>query len=146
MKKLILMLLLLCTSFAVCQTKVDINTDTKNSLPANRIGSAPYTNLTSTCTGAQGWNLNSQLIFNAKITTTGACTLNLTNPVAGGNYILVIIHGSGGSITLGTGCNWAVANSGAGAITESSGIGAVDVLAFSYDGVNCYAIFNTSFN
>lgn len=130
----------------MAQTKTDISKDTKNSLPGTRLGSTPFTTLSTNCTGAQTWNVNNQLLFNAKLTTTGACTLNLTNPVAGGNYVLVLIKGSGGSITLGTGCNWAVAGGGSGSITQTSTVGAIDVMAFQYDGVNCYVIFNTNFN
>jgi len=110
--------------------------------------SQPFSSLTTTCAGAQTWALGSAWVANASITITGSCTLNLTNPLAGGNYVLAVTQGSGGSHTLalGTGCIWKVSGGGAGAITPSTTAGAIDVLAFTYDGTNCYANYNKNFN
>lgn len=147
MKKLLLVFLLAVLALpCMPQTKIDINNQTKNQLLGTRLGAAPFTTLTTTCNSTITWNLNSQLVFNAKITTTGACTFNISNPVAGGTYVLIMTHGAAGSMNLGTGCTWKVSNGGAGDVTQSAGTNAIDVLAFIYDGTNCYANFNTNFN
>jgi len=110
--------------------------------------STSFGNLTSTCAGAQTWALASAWVANAKITLTGSCTLNLTNPLAGGNYVLEVIQGSGGShtLTLGTGCTWKVGGGGGGAVTPTTTAGAIDVLAFTFDGTNCLATYGKNFN
>jgi hypothetical protein len=79
---------------------------------------------------------------------SGSRTLNITNPVIGGNYVLKLIQdGTGGEgLTLGTGCTWKVANGGAGAVTLSTGAAALDVLTFIYDGTNCLASFLANLN
>ena len=107
-----------------------------------------FSSLTTTCTSAQTWAIASAWVANASITITGSCTLNLTNPLAGGNYVLVVTQGSGGShtLTLGTGCTWKVSGGGGGAITPTTTAAAIDVLAFTYDGANCYANYNKNFN
>jgi hypothetical protein len=113
------------------------------------VSSTSFTSLTTTCAGAQTWAIASAWIANATITITGACTLNITNPLAGGNYVLIVTQGAGGSHTLalGTGCTWKVSGGGAGAVTPSTAAGAIDVLAFTYDGTaNCYANYNKNFN
>jgi hypothetical protein len=116
---------------------------------AARTGTAsPFSSLTTTCAGAQTWALGGAGFANASITLTGACTLNLTGPVNGGNYVLEVIQGSGGShtLTLGTGCTWKVSGGGGGAVTPSTAATSIDVLAFTYDGTNCYANYNKLFN
>lgn len=107
-----------------------------------------FANITSTCTGTETFAIASAWIANAVITTTGSCVLNITNPLAGGNYVVVVIQGAGGSHTLGlgTGCTWKVSGGGAGAVTPSTGAGAIDILAFTYDGANCYANYNKNFS
>lgn len=124
-----------------------LSTDGGNPQQASWITTA-FTSLTATCAGAQTWAIGSQLLANASITLTGACTLNLTGPINGGNYVLEVIQGAGGSHTLalGTGCTWKVSGGGAGAITPTTTAAAIDVLAFTYDGTNCYANFNKNFN
>jgi hypothetical protein len=101
----------------------------------------------ATVTWAIGYNSTA----NASLTFTvhsGSRTLNITNPVNGGSYVLWIKQdGTGGEgLTLGTGCTWKVSGGGGGAITPSTGANAIDVLAFTYDGANCYANFNKNFN
>ncbi len=55
--------------------------------------------------------------------------------------------GTGGEgLVLGSGCVWKVSGNGAGAITLSTGPGAIDVLAFTYDGTNCYLNFASNFD
>ena len=97
------------------------------------------------------WAIGSQLVQNASLTFTvhsGSRTLNITNPVNGGSYVLKVIQdGTGGEgLTLGTGCTWKVSGGGSGAVTPSTGANAIDILAFTYDGTNCYANFNKNFN
>jgi hypothetical protein len=97
------------------------------------------------------WNTASALLANASLTFTvhgGSRTLNVSNMVNGGSYVIWLKQDSTGGegLALGTGCIWKVSGGGAGAITPSTGANAVDVLAFTYDGTNCYANFNTNFN
>jgi hypothetical protein len=97
------------------------------------------------------WAIGSIGIANANLTFTvhsGSRTLNITNPVNGGSYVVWLKQdGTGGEgLTLGTGCTWKVANGGAGAVTLSSGANAIDVLAFTYDGTNCYATLGKNYN
>lgn len=97
------------------------------------------------------WAIASAMCANAALTFTvhsGSRTLNITNPTNGGSYVLWIKQdGTGGEgLTLGTGCTWKVSGGGAGAVTPSTGASAIDVLAFTYDGTNCYANFNKTFN
>jgi hypothetical protein len=106
-----------------------------------------FSNLTSACAGVQSWNLASTWVVNASLTLTGACTVNVSNPLIGGNYLLQIIQGGTGSNTLTlAGCTWRISNGGVGAITPTSTVGAVDILAFTYDGANCYANYSRNFN
>jgi hypothetical protein len=78
----------------------------------------------------------------------GARTLNITNPVIGGNYVLKLIQdGTGGEgLTLGTGCTWKVAGGGAGAVTLTNAANALDALTFLYDGTNCLATLIPNLN
>lgn len=94
------------------------------------------------------WAIAGVTIANATVTIAGNRTLNITGPVTGGTYILRLVQGSGGSHTLalGTGCTWKVSGGGSGAITPSTAASAIDILAFYYDGTNCYANFATNFN
>lgn len=97
------------------------------------------------------WALGSAICANAGLTFTvhsGSRTLAITGPVNGGSYVVWIKQDATGGegLTLGSGCTWKVSNGGAGAITPSAGANAIDVLAFTYDGTNCYANFNKNFN
>jgi hypothetical protein len=94
------------------------------------------------------WAIASVLNAQATVTLGGNRTLNITNPVIGGNYVLRVVQDGTGSrtLTLGTGCTWKVSGGGAGAITPSTTANAIDILAFVYDGTNCYANFNKNFN
>jgi hypothetical protein len=90
------------------------------------------------------WALANTVCNNASLTFTvhsGSRTLNITNPVNGGSYVIWLKQdGTGGEgLTLGTGCTWKVIGGGAGAVALSSGASAIDVLTFTYDGTNCYA-------
>lgn len=94
------------------------------------------------------WAIASAYTANATVTLGGNRTLNITNPQSGGTYILRILQDATGTrtLTLGTGCTWKVSGGGAGAITLSTAANAIDVLAFYYDGTNCYANLNKNFS
>ena len=94
------------------------------------------------------WAIASVPAANAKVTLGGNRTLNITNPVTGGSYVLVVIQDGTGSrtLTLGTGCTWKIGGGGSGTITPSTSANAVDILAFTYDGTNCYGNFAKNFN
>lgn len=97
------------------------------------------------------WAIGSQPFANATLTFTvhsGSRTLNITNPLNGGSYVLKLVQDATGGegLTLGTGCTWKVINSGAGAITPSTGANAIDILAFTFDGTNCLATFGKTYN
>lgn len=125
------------------------NLECLNSSGTSCLGPPPFATQTDGATVT--WAIASANIANASLTFTthgGSRTLNITNPVNGGSYVLKIIQdGTGGEgLTLGTGCTWKVSGGGSGAITPSTTASAIDVLAFTYDGTNCYANFNKNFN
>lgn len=94
------------------------------------------------------WAVGSSPLANAGVTLGGNRTLNVTGLLTGGTYTLKVIQDATGSrsLTLGTGCTWKVSNGGGGTITPTAAANAVDVLAFIYDGTNCYANFAHNFN
>ena len=101
--------------------------------------------------GTVTWAIASVLNAQATLTFTvhtGNRTLNITNPVVGGNYVLKLIQDATGGVglVLGTGCTWKVVNGGAGAVTLTNAPNALDVLTFIYDGTNCLTtlLFNLS--
>ncbi len=101
----------------------------------------------STVTWAIGSVLNAQATLTFTV-HSGSRTLNITNPVIGGNYMLKLIQdGTGGEgLILGTGCTWKVAGGGSGAVTLTSSTAAIDLLKFTYDGANCLAQLTANFN
>jgi hypothetical protein len=97
------------------------------------------------------WAIGSVANDNKSLTFTvhgGSRTLNITNPVNGGNYVLWLKQDATGGegLTLGTGCTWRIANGGGGAISPSTGANAIDVLAFTYDGTSCFGTFSKNYN
>jgi hypothetical protein len=97
------------------------------------------------------WNVASVSAVSATVTlshSTGTRALNVSNLVTGGFYTLILKQDStgGAAMTLGSGCTWKVGGGGSGAITLTSTGLAIDILAFFYDGTNCYANFQTNFN
>lgn len=94
------------------------------------------------------WDVASLSLKNATVTLGGNRTLNVSNLVSGGTYILRIVQDATPprTLTLGTGCTWKVANGGAGAITLTNAANAIDVLTFYYDGANCYANLGNNYN
>lgn len=107
-----------------------------------------FTNLTRSCAGTQTWAIDSASVANASITLTGACKLSLTGLLTGGNYILKVIQGGSGNntLTLDSGCTWKISGGGRGAVNPTPAPGAIDILAFTYDGTNCYANYDKNFN
>lgn len=88
------------------------------------------------------WAIASVLNAQATVTLGGNRTLNITNPVIGGNYVFRIAQDGTGTRTLtpGTGCTWkVVGGTGGGTFPLSTAANAVDVLAFIYDGTSCLA-------
>ena len=99
------------------------------------------------------WAIGNVPLANTSLTFTvhgGSRTLNITNPVDGGSYVILLKQDATGGegLVLGTGCTWKVINGGGGAITLSTGAAAVDVLAFTYQGAtgNCYANLGKNYN
>lgn len=97
------------------------------------------------------WAIGTSICANADLTFTvhsGSRTLNLTGMENGGSYVLLIKQDSTGGegLTLGSGCTWKVGGGGTGAITPSTAANAIDILAWTYDGTNCYLNFRTNFD
>jgi hypothetical protein len=97
------------------------------------------------------WDLGSAVVTNGIVTlihTTATRALNISNPVNGGFYTLVIKQdATGGALmTLGTGCTWKVANNGAGVIVLTAAANGVDMLTFTYDGTFCWTNYQSNFN
>lgn len=97
------------------------------------------------------WAVGNVLLANASLTFTvhsGSRALNVTGLVNGGSYVLKLIQDATGGegLTLGTGCTWKVISGGAGAITLTASANAIDVLAFTFDGTNCYATIGKNYS
>jgi len=108
--------------------------------------SLSYTTLTDGATIT--WAIGSAPYANSKVTIAGNRTLNITNPVNGGQYTVNITQDATGSrtLTLGSGCTWKIVNGGAGAITLTTTANATDILTFTYDGTSCYGTLGKNFN
>lgn len=96
------------------------------------------------------WNAASNAFDNKTLLFTthgGSRTLNVSNLISGGHYVLTIQQDATGGegLTLGSGCTWKVSGGGGGAISLSAGANAIDLLDFRYDGTNCYAILTKNF-
>jgi hypothetical protein len=131
---------------------INLATNITGILPAANGGTGGVPTFVTLTDGAiVTWAIGSVTAANAGLTFTvhsGSRTLNLTGIVNGGSYVLWIKQdGTGGEgLTLGSGCTWKVGSGGAGGVTPSTGANVVDILAFTYDGTNCYANFNKNFN
>lgn len=82
--------------------------------------------------GSPVWNLN--LGENATITLTGNATLSITNPVAGMCGIITVFQNTNTGKTLALPANSTVENSGSHTVNLTTVTGAMDLLAFYYDG------------
>lgn len=83
--------------------------------------------------------------YNAKVTLGGSRTLSVTNLQAGCYGTLEVVQGGSGSYTLTLPAGSKVANAGAGAVTLSTAVGAIDCLAFYYNGTTLYWTVSTDF-
>ena len=88
---------------------------------------------------------------NATVTlvhTLSTRALNITGLVSGASGVLIIKQDStgGAALTLGTGCTWKIVGGGAGAIVLTGTANSIDILAWSYDGTNCYGVLDANFN
>jgi hypothetical protein len=94
------------------------------------------------------WAIGTAHVANATLTlvhTTSTRAINLTGLANGGAYVLLLKQDStgGAAATLGSGCTWYQARwAGYAPLTTlalTTSASAVNVLAFIYDGTNCYA-------
>lgn len=108
--------------------------------------SAAFTTLTDS--SAVTWAIGSASLANATLTlshTTTTRTINVTGLVSGGTYLLILKQDStgGATATLGTGATWYQGSTtGYKPLTTlalTTTANAINILAFTYDGVNCYA-------
>jgi collagen type VII alpha len=94
------------------------------------------------------WAITSSALANSTLTlvhTTATRSINLTGLVNGGSYLIVLKQDTtgGAAATLGTGCTWY--QGGSSGFTASTTLAltttasAINILAFVYDGTNCYA-------
>lgn len=97
------------------------------------------------------WAIGSAVCANASLTFTvhsGSRTLNLTGLVNGGSYVIWLKQdGTGGeNLSGGTGCTWKQLGGGGSTFTLTGTANAIDILAFTYDGTNCYANLGKAYN
>lgn len=90
------------------------------------------------------WNIGNLEVANAMVTISGNRTLNLTGALSGGSYILIIEQDSVGSWTLTLPGSWRF--EGGGGLVLSTAPGAIDLLAFTFDGTNYYATLGQSYS
>lgn len=76
------------------------------------------------------WDVTGKRDPRGEVTIAGNRTLAFTGLVDGQSGVLVVIQGAGGSRTLTLPANSYVRDSGAGAITLSTAVGAIDMLSF----------------
>lgn len=89
--------------------------------------------------------LNSSESYNFKITLEGSRTLAITNLVAGAYGTIEVVQGGSGSYTLTLPSNSKVSGGGSGAVTLSTTVGAIDIIAFYYNGTTLYWNVQTNF-
>jgi hypothetical protein len=141
---------------SIARTGSDINTSNQVTvthlaapLPVAQggIGTASPSFSTLTDGASVTWAIASALISNSTVTlvhTTSTRSINLTGLVNGGSYVLVFKQDStgGATATLGTGCTWKQGGStGFTSLTTlalNTTASAINILAFIYDGTNCY--------
>jgi len=89
------------------------------------------------------WNYSDS--YNVQVTLTASRTLAINQIKSGAYGTIKIIQGGSGSYTLTLPTGSKVANAGAGAITLSTAVGAIDIASFYYDGTNYFWTLSTDF-
>jgi hypothetical protein len=74
----------------------------------------------------------------AKVTLGGNRTLSITGLASGASGTLIVKQDATGSHTLTLPAGSKVINGGGGAVALSTSADAIDILAFTYDGTNCF--------
>lgn len=85
--------------------------------------------------------------YNAQVTLSGSRTLSVNQLVTGDYGTIKVIQGGSGSytLTLPTSPVSKVSGAGAGAVTLSTAVGAIDILGFYYDGTTLFWNIQTDF-
>lgn len=83
--------------------------------------------------------------YNATVTLAGSRTLQMLTVKEGMYGTIKIVQGGAGSYTLTLPAGSKVANAGAGAITLSTAVGAIDIASFYFDGTNYFWTLSTDF-
>jgi len=85
--------------------------------------------------------------YNAQVTLSGSRTLSVNQLVSGDYGTIKVIQGGTGSytLTLPTSPVSKVSGAGAGAVTLSTAVGAIDILGFYYDGTTLFWNIQTDF-
>jgi hypothetical protein len=89
------------------------------------------------------WNLRKG--YNVKVTLAGSRTLSITQLTPDDYGTIEIVQGGTGSYTLTLPTGSKVSGAGAGVITLSTSVGAIDVATFYYNGINLYWNISTDF-
>jgi hypothetical protein len=113
--------------------------------PTAVAGASAFTTLTD---GAPiTWAAGAVALANASVTlvhTTSTRAVNITGMTNGTNGVLVIKQDAtgGAALTLGTGCTWYIGGAtgfvASTTLTLTTTASAINILAFTYDGTNCY--------
>jgi hypothetical protein len=131
-----------CNSYvlASCTTSERENTTHVNSLVAYGQGASKWNDAGSTGgTTTIDWNSAN----NQGITLTASTTLTLSNPIAGASYTIAVTQGGSGSYTI----TWpTILWSGGVSPSLSTAVGAIDLIALTYDGTNYYGSFANNFS
>lgn len=90
-----------------------------------------------------GWNITKG--YNATVTLTASRILSVTQLTPGDYGTIKIIQGGSGSYTLTLPTGSKVGNGGAGVITLSTTVGAIDIATFYYDGTTLFWNLTTDF-
>ncbi|MDI9318971.1 MAG: hypothetical protein QM530_00720 [Phycisphaerales bacterium] len=116
--------------------------DVKGRVSADSTISAPnYTSPVQTISGT--WNLNLGVYAVWTLATTN--TLTITNPKAGMCGLIRLINAGVGCV-INLPSNSKVVNGGLGKVNLTQTAGAVDILAFYYDGTNYYWTIGNNYN
>jgi hypothetical protein len=91
------------------------------------------------------WALANKRINNAVVTLGGNRALSITGVNDGASGLLIVKQDGTGGRTLSLPAGSKVVGAGAGAIVLSTGINAVDILSFYYDGTNYWWTYGLNF-